>query len=299
MKYDLNRQPLYETVEKHATSKTFLTAIVCNYIYVCASLLFFSLYFIFFFDILNEMDIPIVAFALIIAFAAIVFCGSSVISLIMTSKLLKVRNFFLGKTNDANGLAEYTKTVKLSYLYTIIAAGIPLVISLIAMLFTMTYQGVAEGFIIAFFFVLPIFAAEIAGIVILYYFTFKSIRNTVNYAINATNNIPEGKVSVFLIVLSIISLVGTAMSVFYSGMAALLFGVLKNVFLEEMTFAVAPISSLYNIIYLIPIVTIPTLISSICYVKLIFGFKKDMEFAKKEHAWLQAMRARSSQSNQG
>lgn len=297
MQYDLNRQPLYETVKKHATSKRFLTAIVCNFIYICACWLFFTFFFVETFNIFSFYGMPTVPLFLVLGYFAIIALGSIIISAVMNLKLLKVRNYFLGTESDHNGLSEYTKTVKISYLYTGIATGIPMVITIVATVFVVAYDGGASD-LMSLFFVLPLYAAEIAGIVILYYFTFKSIRNTVDYAVNATNNIADGKVSVFLIVLSIISLVGSAISVFYTGTAALLIAVFKNVFLEEMAFA-APVSSLLNIIYLMPLVTVPMLISNICYVKIIFGFKNDMEFAKKEHAWLEAMRSGYNQGFRG
>lgn len=292
MTYGFNRRPLFEAVKKHATSGTFLTAIICTFIYIGASCLLMGTTVSFMLDILNltykaEPDIvfPYVVYALL-GFIGIMFIGSLVISILMTTKLLSVRSFFKGKSDNPNGLAGFIKLTKATYIYSSIVVGIPIIIMIIILITAMIASMGISGIIATLLFVLPIYGAEIAGIVILYYFTFKGIRNTVNYAINAMNGIPEGKVSVFIIVMTIISLASAAFLVMYS-VIIVIAGSLLSFVEPDLWVEFSPIASMFDLFSVMPFVSVPLLISQICYVKLLFGFKKDMEIAKKEHTHIQ------------
>lgn len=296
----LDRHPLFETVKKHAISKNFLTAIICTFIYLgAACLLMGTLISVIFslVDIIYELEGDTIissVFYAILGFWGVMFIGSLIISIIQLTKLLSIRKFFIGKTNDQSGFEGIIKTTKALYLYSGIAGIIPIVVMIFFMLVLMISEMGIAGIIPIIMFVLPIYLAEIAGVIIFYYFSFKSIRQTVTYAANAANDIPEGKVSVFLIVITIISLASAAFLVMYSAILFIIgaiFSLIDPAFLMEFADEFAVFANFDNLFLLMPFLSIPMLISQICYVKLLFGFKKDMEKAKKEHAQIQQQKA--------
>ncbi len=300
MDYGINRRPLFETVKKHATSGTFLAVIVCTFIYLGAACLFmgtlisvvFSLV-----DIIYELEgdtvISSVMYVLF-GFLGVMFIGSLIISIIQLTKLLGIRKFFMGKSKDQSGFEGVIKTTKAMYIYSGITGIIPIVVMIFFMLVLMISEMGIRGIIPIILFVLPIYLAEVAGVIIFYYFSFREIKKTITYAKNAANDIPEGKVSVFVIVITIISLASAAFLVMYSVILFIvgaIFSLVEPTFLMEFPAEFAVFANFDTLFLLMPLLSIPMLISQICYVKLLFGFKKDMEKAKIEHAQIQRQRA--------
>ncbi len=300
MHYDINRRPLFETVKKHATSGNFLAVIICNLISLGASCLLFGTVFSVLIDLSELFSSPLSGinsyfFFAVFGILGLIFIATIVVSLLLTLKLLSVRRFFKGKNNNPNGLSAIIKLQKIYYILGGIASVVSVLSAIIFMFSSFIPEEEASAIITLLFFVLPIYLAEIGGMIVLYYFSFKSIKTTVNYAINAVNDTAEGKVSVFLQVLSIIGIVSAASlvlsSIFIFVIAFIFFTLLtmQDTIFLSVFFSVMflPFALLLKSLWPLIFVAVPTLISSICYVKLLFGFKKDMEKAKIEHAQIQ------------
>lgn len=301
MNSNIHRRPLFEAVKKHATSGTFLTAIICNFIslgagcLLCGTLLSILKILSGFIGLSAEDNFSSSLFDFYPIIILLAFAVSTAILLILTLKFISVRRFFLGKNNNPNGLEGIIKTQKAFYIFSICSTSIPVIMMILYTFSIVVSTETYAATIPMLFFIIPIYLAEIAGMIIFYHFSFKAIKSTVTYAINAANGIPEGKVSVFLIVISIIGIVTAAMLVLYSFIIlfiSLIFGgILQEIddpFLSVTFSAVfGSFAIIFKALWPLLFVSVPTLISSICYVKLLFGFKKDMELAKKEHAQIQ------------
>ncbi len=302
MNANFQRQPLFEAVKKHATSRTLLTVIVCSFISIGASCLLFGsvfpalLKFGDFFEVLTPHSNPASSiFDVMMLILPFIFVLEIAVSVFLIIKLVGIRRFFLGKSRNDACILGYIKAQKIYYILAAIFTAGPILIAVLTMFGAMFFSGDYETSIALLIFVLPIFLAEVGGVLVFYYFSFKAIKTTLTYADNALNNKPEGKVSVFAMVLSIISLVAMAVAVlemlilFFIGI--IFYAVMPEIrdpfFSVFFAASFAPIASLIASMWALPFVAVPSLISSICYVKLLFGFKKDMKIAKEEHELIQ------------
>lgn len=299
----VNRRPLFEAVKKHATSGAFLTVIICSFIGIGASCLLFGsvfptlLSFRDFFEVLTPHPNPAAAMFDVIKFVLpFLFVLETAMSVILAIKLVGIRRFFLGKNRNDGCIIGYIKAQRFYYIMTAVLTAVPILLTVLITFGAMLFEGDFETSIAVIIFVLPIFLAEVGGVLVLYYFTYKAIKNTLTYADNALNNKPEGKVSTFAAVLSIINLVSTAVAVlemiFIFIIGILFYAIMPEI--KDPFFSVffaasfAPLASMITSMWALPLVAIPSLISAICYVKLLFGFKKDMELAKKQLAAIPA-----------
>ena len=300
------RRPLFDTVKKYATSRAFLTVIVCSFISIGATcLLFGSVYpallrFGDFFDVLTPHSNPASSvFDVMMLVVPFVFVLEITMSIILIVKLVGIRRFFLGKSCNDGCILGYIKAQKVYYIITAVLTAVPILLSVLVTFGAMLFSGDFETTFALLIFIFPLFVAETGGILVLYYFSFKAIKTTLTYADNALNNKPEGKVSVFSTVLAIINLVAMAVAVLEMVIlffvAIIFYAVMPQIndpfFSVFFSASFAPLVSLITSMWALPFVAIPSLISSICYVKLIFSFKKDMELAKLEHTELERARA--------
>ena len=299
------RGPLFDAVKKHATSRPLKTVIVCNFIALGGMALLLGTLCDFFISLSDVFPIslknatPFYPYICLVVIALIAILFEFVYSIILTFKYIEIRKFFNGKSESRKALTDIIKLQKLYYVF----VSVEMVVSIIAVIatsFTSIYSAAEVNAILPSLIIAgPIYLAEVGGMVVFNYFSYKSIKQTLECAENAIQGKPEGKVSVFTQVLSVIGIVSAAsmlLSALY--IIILLVVAFSALMMADSIFFSVLYSSIFAVFFLIAkalwpliIVAVPTLIASISYVKLIFGFKKDMELAKLEHTELE--RARS------
>ncbi len=278
----LDRRPLSETVRKHGSSKMFLAAIILSFVGLGLTLLAM------FYELPNAMDIMLAELEMdtssfaetqailraIFGMATIFSIVSAVFSALLNVGLLRGYRYFSGKTVDAGGFDFYLKIYKIVYIVYASILAIPVLILFTALLLGPT--NVSELFL-SLFFLMPIFAALIIGPVLLCVFQYKAIKKTMDHAMCAAVDIYNGGVSVFLIVITIISIVSSSSSILQVPL-----GFSTNLTINGEAY----ISSIFSVL-----ASIPQLISTIFFLVLMFRFKSDMKNAKAEWDWIEGQKA--------
>ncbi len=284
----LDRRPLSETVRKHGSSKMFLAAIILSFVGLGLTLLAL------FYELPNVMDIMLAELEMdtssfaetqailraIFGMATIFSIVSAVFSALLNVGLLRGYRYFSGKTVDACGFDFYLKIYKIVYIVYGSILAVPVFLLFTALL--LGPSNVSDLFV-SLFFLMPIFAALIIGPVLLCVFQYKAIKKTMDHAMCAAVDIYNGEVSVFLIVITIISVVSSASSILQAP-----FGLATNLTINGEVY----FSSIFSVL-----ASIPQLISTIFFLVLMFRFKSDMKNAKAEWDWIEGQKAAIARAN--
>ena len=276
--YNLNRMPLNEVVRKHGSSKLFLSAIVITFVYVALNLLYsiFSTVASFntsipFVDLGGYFDeeIYIVLFA-----TFLIAVVNSILSFVQCGYLYSAYSFFSGRAGNKDALKSFTKVFLAQMIVTIVEMPVVLLGTVSSMDDSYAIPGILEAFtIIMAIILIPI----LAGVIVLGIFQYKGIKKSVNHALAAYENRNSGKLSIFVLVIAFIVAVGNGITLL----------------MQIVSFAASPLLGVYNLItYFVSFTVMAlSLIATVMFIVLMFRFKDDMEFAKREWYFIESQKA--------
>ncbi len=279
---DLNRRPLREVVFKHGSSKLFFRAIVLSIVSTAVSILLniFNTFSTLNSSLVSEFDYFSTDGYIILIFLMLgINVINGIIALIQNGYLLSAYNYFSGKSTNPNGLKSYLKLMLVNLV--VISIEIPFVV--ILSFGTAYYESgivssnaasiVATALIASLIFIVPI----IAGAIVFYVFFYKGVKKTFIHTYAALDDRNVGRLSPFVLVVTIIIASFTAISLLTS----------------IPTFFIASLFSIKGIILILTtfVAALP-LISYILYIILMFRYKKDMEYAG--YLWYHIQEKRAS-----
>ena len=295
---DLNRRPMKETVAKFAGSKKFLLAIIFSLFasFTAAITSCFEYYSLF--DLQYLLDYsrePIYKFYLSdifiyisIGLALLVL----ILSILSSACLLNLRAYFTGKASRPSGAKGFLTIYIINLVVSLVQIPLSMYYGIMTVESTLSGKQLYGVFTIFFIIVMiPV----IAGTIVLTIFQYKGIKKSFNFAIAAYDERNSGKLSIFVLVMAIITLAMLGIS---------LFSTFVSVYTVIKASALTVSSLIFNGIF--PMLSVVFLfVSTLLYVIIMVKFKSEMQIAAQEsfaiQAQLASIRAReyaaSQQSN--